>query len=85
MPASVARHVNVVRVKIHPEPPEPWFRPNPQVAAALVREARAEIGTDHELAGHQLTAIAEVARAGAEKTCEAEHGPAHDTFDREAS
>ncbi len=29
---------------------------------------------------------AEVARAlQAQKTCEAEHGPAHDTFDREAS
>ncbi len=30
--------------------------------------------------------VAEVARAlQAQKTCEAEHGPAHDTFDREAS
>jgi hypothetical protein len=30
--------------------------------------------------------MAEVARAlQAQKTCEAEHGPAHDTFDREAS
>jgi len=30
--------------------------------------------------------VAEVARASlAQKTCEAEHGPAHDTFDREAS
>lgn len=30
--------------------------------------------------------VAEVARAlQAQKTCEPEHGPAHDTFDREAS
>ena len=30
--------------------------------------------------------VAKVARAlQAQKTCEAEHGPAHDTFDREAS
>jgi hypothetical protein len=30
--------------------------------------------------------VAEVTRAlQAQKTCEAEHGPAHDTFDREAS
>ena len=30
--------------------------------------------------------VAEVARAlQAQKTCETEHGPAHDTFDREAS
>ncbi len=32
------------------------------------------------------TEVAEVARAlQAQKTCETEHGPAHDTFDREAS
>jgi hypothetical protein len=39
------------------EPPEPWFRPNPRLAAALVREARAEIGSDYELAWHYLTAV----------------------------
>ncbi len=38
--------------------PEPWFRPDPQRAAALEREARIEIGPDHELASHTLTAIA---------------------------
>lgn len=42
----------------HPQlPPEPWFRPEPRHSAALVAEARAEIGTGHELAGHELTAV----------------------------
>jgi len=43
------------------EPPEPWFRPDPQFAAALVREARAEFGADHELAAHNLTAVVKCA------------------------
>ena len=44
-----------------PEPPEPWFRPEPRQSAALVAEARAEIGTNHELAGHELTAVVKCA------------------------
>jgi hypothetical protein len=40
-----------------PHVPEPWFRPEPRQAAALVAEARAEIGVGHELAGHELTAV----------------------------
>jgi 8-oxo-dGTP pyrophosphatase MutT (NUDIX family) len=43
------------------QPPEPWFRPEPQLAAALVREAREEIGADHELVGHKLTAVVKCA------------------------
>jgi len=39
------------------QPPEPWFRPDPSQAARLEREAAAEIGPGHELAGHTLTAI----------------------------
>jgi hypothetical protein len=43
------------------EPPEPWFRPEPRQAAALAAEAQAEIGADHELAGHRLTAVVKCA------------------------
>jgi hypothetical protein len=43
------------------EPPEPWFRPEPRVAAALAAEARAEIGPDHELAGQELAAVVKCA------------------------
>jgi hypothetical protein len=57
VPARVATHVNLVRVNPGLEPPEPWFRPDEQLATALVREARAEIGSDHELAGRELTAV----------------------------
>lgn len=39
----------------------PWFRPAPQLAAALAAEAQAEIGRHHALAGHQLTAVAKCA------------------------
>jgi len=39
------------------ELPEPWLRPEPQLGAALAAEARAEIGADHELAGHELAAV----------------------------
>jgi hypothetical protein len=61
MPASVARHVSLLCVNTVLEPPEPWFRPVPQLATALVREAQAEIRSDHELAGHELTAIVKCA------------------------
>jgi hypothetical protein len=40
-----------------PELLEPWFRPEPRQAAALVAAVQAEIGADHELAGHQLAAV----------------------------
>jgi hypothetical protein len=43
--------------KSGPELPEPWFRPESRVRAALVAEALAEIAADHELAGHELTAV----------------------------
>jgi hypothetical protein len=43
------------------EPPEPWFRPQSQLAAALAAEACSEIGAAHELAGHELTAVVQCA------------------------
>lgn len=55
--ASVARHFNLVRVNTVLEPPEPWCRPMPELAVVLVWEAQAEVGYDHELAGHELTAV----------------------------
>jgi hypothetical protein len=38
--------------------PGPWLRLEPGQGAGLEREAAIEIGPDHELSGHQLTAIA---------------------------
>ncbi len=61
MPASVARHVNLIRVNTVLQPPEPWFRPMPELAAVLVRKAQAEVGCDHELAAHELTAVVKCA------------------------
>jgi hypothetical protein len=50
----------------------------PEVRSWLERLSDRDFGSNVE--------VAEVARAlQAQKTCEAEHGPAHDTFDREAS
>ncbi len=43
------------------QPPEPWFRPGPQLAAALAAEARTEIGPEHQLAGQDLTAVVKCA------------------------
>jgi hypothetical protein len=37
--------------------PEPWYRPQPQLAAVLAAEAQAEVGPEHELAGRQLAAV----------------------------
>ena len=50
-------------MSVHPqlEPSEPWFKPQPRHGAALAAEARAEIGPGHELAGHELTAVAKCA------------------------
>jgi hypothetical protein len=45
------------------EPLQRWFRPELPLAAALVREARAEIGANHELVGHELTAVVKCAEA----------------------
>jgi hypothetical protein len=38
--------------------PEPWFRPGPENASAVGREAAAEIGPGHELRGRALTVLA---------------------------
>jgi hypothetical protein len=38
--------------------PQPWFRPADRQAEALRREALAEIGPDHELAGRDLVTVA---------------------------
>jgi hypothetical protein len=41
--------------------PEPWFPPADHLANALRREALAEIGPDHDLAGHDLVPVGKCA------------------------
>jgi hypothetical protein len=43
---------------------EPWFRPGPENASALGREAAAEIGPGHELSGRALTVLARCGGCG---------------------
>jgi hypothetical protein len=41
-PPSTARRANLASMTAGPEPREPWFRPEPELRGALVREARTE-------------------------------------------